>query len=75
MVEVFKTNVDDPHQANWIIEQIQNTFSGYTASFDLDDCDRVLVVKSKEGMIQGSHLIELLKRFDFRAEVLPDEII
>lgn len=74
MVEVFKTNVHDFHQAAMLIGEIQSVFSDYTANFDLEDCDKILRVKSARGTIQSSTLISLLKNFGFDAEVLPDDI-
>ena len=74
MVEVFRTNVHDLQQAAMLIEKIQSAFSDYTANFDLEDCDKILRVKSGKGSVQSSTLIGLLKRFGFQAEVLPDEI-
>ena len=46
MVEVFKTNVKDRDQAKMLIDQIQKTFTDFTANFDLEDCDKILRVKS-----------------------------
>ena len=73
MVEVFKTNVDDRDRALWLIEQIQDSFCNYIASFDLEDCDRILVVRCASGIIQASQVIELLKKHNYVAEVLADE--
>jgi uncharacterized protein YpbB len=72
-IEVFKTNVVDRDKANWLINKIQNRFDHYQAGFDLEDCDRILVVKCKTGTVEPSHIINLLKSFDYNAEVLPDE--
>lgn len=74
MVEVFRTNVTDRHHANMLLDHIHRSFAGYKANFDLEDCDRILRVKSAAGFIQASYLIELLKDFGFHAEVLSDEI-
>jgi len=73
MVEVFKTNVDDRDRASWLIEQIQDSFCNYIASFDLEDCDRILVVRCASGIIQASQVIELLRKHNYVAEVLADE--
>ncbi|AHM62765.1 hypothetical protein D770_22590 [Flammeovirgaceae bacterium 311] len=73
MVEVFKTNVSSPDQANRLLVQIHNTFIHYRANFDLWDCDHILRVKSTNGSIQPLPLILLLKKNGFRAEVLPDD--
>jgi hypothetical protein len=73
MVEVFKTNVKDRNQAKMLIDQIQNNFADCLANFDLEDCDKILRVKSSNGFIQASLLVGLLKNFGFDAEVLPDD--
>ena len=72
MVEVFKTNVNERDHANMLINQIHKIFTDYKANFDLDDCDKILRVKSIKGVIEPSCLIDLLKKFGFHAEVLPD---
>ena len=73
MVEVFKTNVNDRRHADRLIDQIHIAFSDYKANFDLEDCDRILRVKSASGSIQPSLLIGLLKHLGFHAEVLTDD--
>jgi hypothetical protein len=74
MVEVFKTNVNLRVHAILVIEQIHKTFTGYKANFDLEDCDRILRVKSYTGSIESYRLIQLLKEQGFQAEVLPDTV-
>lgn len=74
MVEVFKTNVENQEQANFLIGHIQHAFVGYRASFDLEDCDNILCVKSSEDFVDISGLIHLLRKFGFSAEILPDEV-
>jgi len=73
MIEVFKTNVADRDKADWLIEQIQNSFDNYSANFDLEDSDRILVVKSSDGNIQPYLVINLLRSFGYDGDVLPDE--
>lgn len=72
MIEVFKTDVKDRAFASLLIEQIHKTYTGYTANFDLDDCDNILRVKSVSGNVQADPLILLLEEYGFKAEVLPD---
>lgn len=74
MVEVFKTNVHEPHHAEMLIAQIHRIFRDYTANFDLEDCDKILRVKSRSGFVQPESLIELMKDFGFTAEILSDEV-
>lgn len=73
MVEVFKTNVIDPHHAAMLIDRIHKTFAGYNANFDLEDCDKILRVKSNSDFIQVHVLIDLLQNLGFTAEILPDD--
>ncbi|HEX2847656.1 MAG TPA: hypothetical protein VHN59_14000 [Chitinophagaceae bacterium] len=72
MIEVFKTDVKDKIFASILVEQIHKMYTGYTANFDLDDCDNILRVKSSSGIVQADPLILLLEKYGFRAEVLPD---
>jgi RNase P protein component len=74
MVEVFKTNVSNPEQANRILRQIHEAFVEYSANFDLEDCDCILRVKSSRGFVQAYSLIQFLRKLGCQAEVLPDEV-
>ncbi len=73
-IEVFKTNVVDRDQANRLIAKIHYRFVNSIASFDLEDCDRVLVVWPSTEMVHPSLVSDLLKEFDCKAEVLPDHL-
>ena len=72
MVEVFKTNVQDQDHANMLIDQIHESFAGYNANFDLEDCDNILRVECTNRLIQSPLLINFLKKFGYYAEILPD---
>lgn len=72
MVEVFKTNVTDRDQASLLVKEIQSAFSDYKATFDLDDCDKVLRVCCPVGAVSNHLLIGLLRDFGFEAEVLRE---
>lgn len=73
MVEVFKTDVKDTRHARQLIHQIQQSFAGYSANFDLDDCDRILRIKSATGWVQATDVITILQNSGFTAGVLPDD--
>lgn len=73
-VEVFKTNVTDARQAYRLLQQIHQAFPAYKASFDLDDCDRILRIASETGGIQSYLVIAFLKSLGCDAAVLPDEM-
>lgn len=74
MIEVFKTNVKSRREAKWILHKIHKSFNGYQANFDLNDCDRILRVKSFDGDIQSSVVMNLLKEDGFFAEILDDTV-
>lgn len=74
MVEVFRTNVRSGEEARMLVAVIEATFGNYKANFDLEDCDRILRVKTQWDPVQPWPLIRLLKRFGFNAEVLPDDV-
>ena len=73
MIEVFKTDVDDSKYADILVEHIQRIFQGYEANFDLQDCDKILRVKNVLGNVNSDHLIKMLNRFGYYAEVLRDD--
>lgn len=72
MVEVFKTDVFNHHDAHKLIGQIHSIFPSYKANFDLDDCDLILRVES-ENVVSAESIIVLLKQGGFYAEVLEDD--
>ena len=74
MVEVFKTDVRDPDFALLIQQLLQTVFVGYEVSFDLEDCDKILRVKSDHQQIQASNLIDFLEQMGVRIEVLPEDV-
>ena len=73
MVEVFKTNVADPRQAQALVDEIQSEFTQYAANFDLDDCDRILRVETHGNSIENIDIIGLLNSRGWGCEVLEDE--
>ncbi|MEX6690231.1 hypothetical protein QTN47_22165 [Danxiaibacter flavus] len=73
MIEVFKTNVINRTDADRLIEAIHKLYTEHKATFDLEDCDKILRVKSI-GDVYADDIIELVKDFGFNAEVLPDEL-
>jgi len=73
MIEIFKTNVTNHSIAVKISELICLYFGGHSASFDLEDCDKVLRVQSDHGLVPSQTIIRLLQRMGFCAEILTDE--
>ena len=75
MVEVFKTNVEDFEQANRIVDRIRETFAGYRANFDLEDCDSILRIQSMDAPLESQCIINMMQELGFDAEILEDTII
>ena len=72
MVEVFKTNVTNNHQAQDLVDVIQYHFRDYKVNFDLDDCDHILRIEcNREVAIDP--MILFLSAMGVDAEVLADE--
>ena len=72
MVEVFKTDVCDPAQAEEILSILKGNFSDYKVNFDLEDCDHILRVQSYEGDVETERIILLMRSAGVFAEPLPD---
>ncbi len=68
MVEVFKTNIEDPLHAHMLIEEIHGTYSEYQANFDLEDCDRILRIEGNQ--ISPDLIIQLLHRKGYECHTL-----
>ncbi|WP_291041045.1 hypothetical protein [Dyadobacter sp. 50-39] len=73
MVEVFKTDVEQQSQARLLSDLICLAFTGYRASFDLEDCDRVLRISCEQATICNAGVIGLLESFGYQAKVMEDE--
>ena len=74
MVEVFKTNIEAPLRAKWLISKIHETFCSYEANFDLDDCENILRVECSGGLVESQLLISFLEKYGCTAVILEDEI-
>lgn len=70
VVQVFKTNVNDPLQADMLCDLIQNDATVQRANFDLDDCDKIFRVESSMNI--DEKIIALLHLHGFTCEELPD---
>jgi hypothetical protein len=68
MIEVFKTDVQQPGTANLLIAKLLLLFPGSKVNFDLEDCDRVLRLEGES--ICSEKTAQLLKASGYRCEVL-----
>lgn len=70
MIEVFKTNVNSRHHAQMLVEEIHSRFEGYSANFDLWDCDKILRIKSEDVSVEAEDIVALLRQKGYHAELL-----
>ena len=68
MVEVFKTNVRRKREAKMLLLILVQLFPDYKINFDLDDCDKCLIVEGKN--ISPAKTIQLLNKENYQCEVL-----
>jgi len=68
MVEVFKTNVQCPHEAAIMLKKLGSHFPLYKINFDLEDCDRILRVQG-DGITPHT-IVQLLCEDNFECVVL-----
>ena len=68
MVEVFQTNVSQPHQAKSLITQLLQHFPDSKINFDLDDCDRILRVEGLNFL--ADKVMRLLEENGFNCQLL-----
>lgn len=69
-VEVFKTNVAHKRAAKTILAEIGTHQPGYKCNFDLDDCDKVLRIENKNGMIDAKLIFYILKKNNYKGSIL-----
>lgn len=70
LVEVFKTDVEEPLTAVMLIECLRDLYPDARITFDLDDCDRILRIAPKVMPIKVNQVIELVQSHGRLIEVL-----
>lgn len=68
MVEVFKTNVQETHDAKRIARLLLSHFPESDVHFDLEDCDKVLRIEGRR--IETKKVIKLIRTNGFACEEL-----
>ncbi|KAB7732660.1 hypothetical protein F5984_01540 [Rudanella paleaurantiibacter] len=67
-VEVFKTNVAAPQQADALAQLLSRQFGLYRVNFDLDDCDNVLRVEGSQ--INPDRIMSVLHAVGYECDLL-----
>lgn len=70
VVEVFKTNVNDEQAAIEIISILKTSFPDLKINFDLEDCDKILRIKTHNGFSDIKKIIKLVEIAGFYIEPL-----
>ena len=68
MVEVFKTNVAEHHQAAMLEDVLLQYFPRFRINFDLEDCDKILRVEGE--YIMPVKVIEVLNSKGYHCHCL-----
>ncbi len=70
MVEIFKTDVTEPAQADQLLKRLQAHLPTARINFDLDDCDHILRIDSTATPVSVRDVIDLLTKTGHTCEVL-----
>lgn len=63
IVEIFKTNVQEESDRDYIITVIQNQFPDYKINFDLEDCDKILRIEGVD--LQYDNVVDYVSRLGY----------
>jgi hypothetical protein len=74
MIEVFKTCVTEQALAMLLRKHLELGFPGYKVNFDLEDCDRILRIEHRGGVVNAGAVIDMLRDWGVLAAVLGDEV-
>jgi hypothetical protein len=68
MIEVFKTNVSDPDEADVLQDVLGTVLTDCRINFDLQDCDRILRIAGN--IICPDTVVDIVKSKGYFCEVL-----
>lgn len=69
-IGVYKTDVENWSTAKSILTAIRRQFRNYDVSFDLEDCDNVLRVESRNGPADETAVNKILQKYGCQMEKL-----
>lgn len=72
MVEILKTNVQAPEDAQILLKSIHDQFKNYQCNFDLEDCDKILRIETEGELIDTDLLIKVLNKQGYVGEIFED---
>ena len=68
-IEVFKTNVQWPNEANRIVTSLTKELSNAKINFDLEDCDKILRIEGTN-KYKNKYIMTYLNRLGYSCEIL-----
>jgi hypothetical protein len=71
-IEIFKTNISDRRHAAVVIQALQRACPGHTVNVDLEDCDKILRIKSFHPFLNMEAIFATLATLNIKAEILED---
>ena len=72
-VEVFKTDVSSAAQAAAVVQALRSACPELRASFDLEDCDRVLCLRSSQpATVSWDQAVAVVRSLGVQLQALPD---
>ena len=71
-IEVFKTNIAAETEAKQLARLLLLSYPDYKVNFDLDDCDHILRIESKERFIDHQGINDICLDAGYYIEVLED---
>lgn len=72
MIEVFCTNITCKNQAALILQKLSETFSNCYFNFDLEDCDNILRVESKNRTVNVDSIVNMVRDSGYQISILED---
>lgn len=70
VVQVFKTDVPDRETAKKIAFLLQRDFAQCRINFDLDDCDKILRIESRQTSVDEMEILLLVGGCGYHCEPL-----
>lgn len=73
LIEVFKTKVSHHLEAFVVSSLLKEVYPAYSINFDLEDCDKIMRIKSEDEPIDSKGVVTLLNRLGFCIEILEND--
>ena len=72
MIEIFKTNVSNKRLAGRVLKALHRQLPAYAFNFDLEDCDRILRVQTRDTDLVISDILNVVKSYRVEIQLFMD---